>query len=161
MNKLLPTYAMLIVVLFFGMYSCGGNDVNTSDGTIIGTWQLQQEFSNEEEGTPFKEFPLSPCEKLTTLEVLVTRKFVENSYYEDFGTGGECIKHTEETRGKWKEESDGGYNFSYDKKNLLSFTKSDAILKDGNLEVTVVYKDPDVGDNTTLKFIYSKMQSAN
>ncbi|PKV48940.1 hypothetical protein ATE84_0956 [Aquimarina sp. MAR_2010_214] len=156
MKRLLPVYITFLVLTLFGIYSCGKSDSNTSDIMIVGMWQLKQEFSNEEENAPLEEFPLTSCEKMTTLEVLLNGRFIEKNYYDDFGTGGECIKDTEDTRGNWKKESDGTFYFIYDKSEILLFNKSYVTIKNGNLVVTIEYDDPDLGYETTLKFVYAK-----
>ncbi|WP_109851060.1 hypothetical protein [Aquimarina sp. AU58] len=156
MKRLLPAYATFLVLTLFGIYSCGKGDSNASNIMIVGIWQLKQEFSNEEENAPLEEFPLSSCEKMTTLEVLKNGRFIEKNYYDNFGTGGECIKDTEDTHGSWEKESEGIFYFMYDKSEILLFNKSYVTVKNGDLVVTIEYDDPDLGYETTLKFIYSK-----
>jgi hypothetical protein len=156
MKRLLLAHVMFLVLTLFGMYSCKMSDSNISNSMIVGIWQLKQEFSNEEEGSPLEEFPLS-CEKLTTLEILTNGKFVEKSYYENFGTGGECTKDTEDTIGSWKKKSDGIFYFIYNQNETLLFNESYVTVKNGYLGVTIVYDDPDLGYETTLKFIYKKV----
>ncbi|WP_103068933.1 hypothetical protein [Aquimarina sediminis] len=159
MNKHLPVYVTLFAVALFGVYSCGKDKPNTSAASIVGIWQLKQEFSNEGEDTPLEEFPLSACEKLTTLAILKNGRFVEKSYYTDFGTGGECIKDTEDTHGNWEKESNGDFYFTYDQSNILLFNKSDVKLENENLVVLIEYDDPDLGYEIMLKFVYSKTLS--
>ncbi len=156
MKRLLLIYIVLSILILFGTYSCKNNDSNTSKTTIVGIWQLEQEFSNDGNSDQLKEFPLSLCDKMTTLNIFKSGKFIEKSYYDDFGTGGECIKDTEETQGIWEKGSIGVFHFMYDKNNILSFTKSDVVLKNGKLEITIDYEDPDLEYKTMLKFIYSK-----
>lgn len=159
MNKLLLVYVTLLAVTLLGVYSCGRKDSNTSKISIVGIWQLKQEFSNEGEDLPLEEFPLSSCEKLTTLEVLLDGKFIEKSYYNDFGTGGECIKDTEDTKGNWEKESNGTFYFTYNQNDVLLFNKAEVTLKNGNLVITIEYDDPDLGYEVLLKFIYTKKRS--
>lgn len=154
MKRLLLVYIVLLIL--FGTYSCKNNDSNTSKNTIVGIWQLEQEFSNDGNSDLLKEFPLSSCDKMTTLNIFENGKFIEQSYYDDFGTGGECIMDTEETKGIWKEGSNGIFYFTYNKNNILIFTKSDVVLKNGKLEITIEYEDPDLEYKTILKFIYTK-----
>ncbi len=154
MKKLLPVCVALLVTL--GIYSCNNSGANTPEIIIDGTWQLKQEFSNEGEHTPLKEFPLSDCDKQTTLEIFPCGKFIEKSYYDDLGTGGECIMDTEETKGKWKNETDNTFIFTYNNSNALLIRKSQVTIQNKDLVIVSVYNDPDLGPKTTLKFIYTK-----
>ncbi|GGX29823.1 hypothetical protein [Aquimarina muelleri] len=156
MKRLLLVYIAFLNLLFFGVYSCKNNDSNISKATIAGTWQLEEEFSNDENSSQLKEFPLSSCDKMTTLDIFESGKFIEKSYYNNFGTGGECIKDTEEIHGIWKKGYKEIFHFIYDKNNTLFFTKSYVVLKNEKLEVTIQYEDPDLEGETILKFIYTK-----
>lgn len=142
--------------MLLSVYSCVSNNSNSIETKIIGVWQLEREFSNEEEDGPLKEFLLSSCEKLTTLEVLMNGRFIEKSYYEDFGTGGECVKDTWGIQGDWEKGSEGTFNFKYDKNNILFFDNSTVAIENGKLIISIVYYDSDLRYKTMLKFIYTK-----
>ncbi len=158
MKRLLPVCILLFAGFVLMIFSCKRSDPDASSILLIGKWKLKQQFSSEGKNMGFEEFPLSFCEKMTTLEIAIDGSFVEKSYYEDFGTGGECLKDTEETLGNWKKEPDGTINFIYNQKSVLLFTKSDVVLKNGHLVITIAYDDPDLGHETTLQFIYTKVE---
>ncbi|MBP2833361.1 hypothetical protein J8281_14290 [Aquimarina sp. U1-2] len=150
--------AKLLILSLLLCTSCGSSDTHTQENSIIGKWKLQQEYSNEGRDTPLKEFPLSQCDKETTLEVLDTGIFVEKNYYEDSSIGGECGKDSQDTRGGWKKSSPNTYLFTYDKSNPLLLRRSVVNVVRGDLIVNVTYNDRDLGPNTKVKFIYAKVQ---
>ncbi len=145
-----------VLIFILCLFSCESSSLNTSEITLTGTWFLKQEYSNEGGDTPLKEFLLSDCEKKTTLEILDNGKFIEKSYYSDLGTGGECLKDSEDTVGNWEKNPEGEINITYDENDTFNFTKSEVRIEKGYLIVTLVYDDPDLGLKTVLKFIYTK-----
>ncbi len=157
MKRFLLIYLALLVVLIMILYSCGSSGSNGPDVTIAGTWNLVQEYSNEGEGTPLEEFPLSKCNKMTTLEIFDSGRFIEKSYYEDSSISGECAKDSEDTKGDWKKGPNGMFLFIYDKNNALFLKGSTVTVEKGNLVVTSVYTDGDLGSGTILKFMYSRV----
>ncbi|TPN87942.1 hypothetical protein [Aquimarina algicola] len=158
MKRFLPVYVAFFAVTLLSVYSCEGNNAKTSENTIVGTWQLKQQFVNNEDGKSLEEFPLSSCEKGTTLQVLKWGRFVETSYYDGYGIGGECLKDTEETKGTWIKDKNKTYNFLYDKSNTIAFSSSKVSIEDNNtLVITITYDDRDHDYESTLKFIYTKI----
>ncbi|MCK8523215.1 hypothetical protein M0D21_16670 [Aquimarina sp. D1M17] len=157
MKKLLLVYTLRFFAFCILMCSCGSGGNNTPETTIIGVWKLKQEYSNEGGDTPLKEFPLSNCDKATTLEILKSGRFVEKSYFESSNLLGDCSKDDQETKGDWKRNPEGMFLFIYDKNNILSLVGSVVTIENGNLVVSTVYNDRDLGPRTKLKFIYSKV----
>ena len=76
MKRFLLIYILLLILILFGTYSCKNNDPSTSKSTIVGIWKLEQEFSNNGNSDQLKEFPLSSCDKMTTLKVLKSGKYI-------------------------------------------------------------------------------------
>ncbi len=159
MKKLLLAPMMWLAVFSVLFYSCGSSGAKIPESTIIGTWQLRQEFNNEGNDTPLTEFPLSQCDKATTLEIMESGRFVEKSYYKSSSIAGECIKDNRETKGVWRKgkQDQGMFFFIYDKDTVLSLKGSKITIENGNLVVLTVYNDQDLGPRTKLKFIYSKV----
>ena len=157
MQKLLLSYVARLTMLGVLFFSCGSGGTKTQNITIVGTWKLKQEYSNEGGDTPLKEFPLSTCDKATTLEIMKSGRFVEKSYYENSSIAGECAKNSSDTRGDWKKGPGGMFLFVYDKDNTLSLIGSKVTLENGELIISAVYTDRDMGPRTKLKFIYSKV----
>lgn len=150
------TTRLLVLGLIF--YSCGSSGTKTKDVAITGVWQLKQEYNNEGGDTPLKEFPLSTCDKATTLEILNSGRFIEKSYYEDSSIAGECVKDSQDTKGDWKRSANGGFLFKYDSNNALSIKGSTVTVEKGELVVYTIYNDKDLGPKTKLRFIYTKVQ---
>ncbi len=157
MKKFLLFHVALLALTSWIMGSCDVENRNTSEITIVGAWQLKKEFTNQGENTPLKEFPLSECDKKTTLEVLENGRFLEKSYYDDLTVRGECLKDTEETMGRWKRGSGDVFFFAYYKSEAILFSKSEVKIENGDLIITSTYNDPELGYGTILKFIYTKM----
>ncbi len=159
MKKFLLGYIgrLTVLILMSFLYSCANNVSNTSETTFTGKWQLKKEYSNEGVDTALKEFPLSACDKSTILEIMPNGKFVEKSYYEDTGTGGECIKDNQDTKGKWKKGRGDFFRFVYDENDSFLFKKSKITIENGDLIVALVHNDPDLESETILKFIYSRV----
>ncbi len=158
MKKLLRTYAARFVALGLIFYSCGSSGADTPEVTISGTWKLKKEYNNEGENTPLKEFPLSTCDKATTLEIFSTGRFIEKSYYEDSIIIGECAKDSQDTKGDWEKSANGKYLFMYDNNNALSVKGATVTIEKGDLIVNMIYHDKDLGPKTKLRFIYAKVQ---
>ncbi|WP_109301903.1 hypothetical protein [Aquimarina sp. AU474] len=159
MKKLLLAPMMWLAVLSVLFYSCGSSGAKVPESTIVGTWQLTQEFNNEGRDTPLKEFPLSHCDKKTTLEIMESGRFIEKSYYKSLSIAGECVKDNRETKGIWRKgnQDQGVFLFIYDPDTALSIKGSTITIENGNLIVLAVYNDIDLGPRTKLKFIYSKV----
>ncbi|GAA4279410.1 hypothetical protein [Aquimarina mytili] len=159
MEKFLLVYTTRVVILclLLCLYSCENNTSNPLEANVVGKWQLEKEFSSEGSDVPLKEFPLSACDKETVLEIMENGIFIEKSYYEDLGTGGECIMDNQDTIGKWKKGRGNFFLFTYDKKDNLSFKKSRITIENENLVVALLHNDPDLDSETFLKFIYSKV----
>jgi len=157
MDKFLRTNSARLVVLILMVYSCGSSYASACQERITGKWQLRHEYNNEGEGTPLKEFPLSKCDKQTTLEILNNGRFIEKSYYESSSLAGECAKDTEETTGDWKKTSGNGFTFLYDKNIVVTPIESKVSIEKGKLKVTLAYNDSDSGHKITLKFIYVRI----
>ncbi|GAA4275047.1 hypothetical protein U6A24_16910 [Aquimarina gracilis] len=158
MRKLLRAYATRWIVLLLIFYSCGSSGAKAPEVTITGSWKLIQEYSNEGEDTPLKEFLLSTCDKETTLEIFDTGKFLEKSYYENSSMAGECAKDSQDTNGKWKKSTNGMYLFMYQKNNALMLKGATVTIEKGNLVVNAIYNDKDLGPKTQLRFIYARVQ---
>ncbi len=158
MKKLLRAYTTRWIVLGLIFYSCGSSGAKAPDITIIGTWKLKQEYNNEGGDTPLKEFPLSACDKETTLEILSFGRFAEKSYYEDSSIAGECAKDSQDTKGDWKKSANGMYLFMYDNNNALMLKGSTVTIEKGDLIVYATYTDKDLGPKTKLKFVYARVQ---
>ncbi len=158
MKKFLLVHVACFIVFTYIFYSCSSSDTNTKDLVIAGTWHLKQEYSNEGEDTPLKEFPLSDCDKETTLEILISGKFIEKNYYKDSSIAGGCGKDSQDTKGNWKESVEGMYLFMYDISNALALKGSTVTIEKGDLVINSIYNDKDLGRGRQLKFIYSRVK---
>lgn len=158
MEKLLRFYGarffMLCIIL--SLFACDKKTVGIDEEKLIGTWKLEQEYNNEGKNTPLKEFPLSDCDKKTTLLITANGNFIEKSYYEDLGTGGECIKDNQDTIGQWTKGKGDSFQFTYPQNENLLFRNSKVVIKDDHLIVTLMQEDSDLGTGTALKFVYVK-----
>ncbi|MEW7289415.1 hypothetical protein [Aquimarina sp. 2304DJ70-9] len=159
MDKFLLGYTerLTVLILLLFLCSCANNVSNTLETTFTGKWQLKKEYSSEGVDASLKEFPLSACDKNTILEIMSNGKFIEKSYYEDTGTGGECIKDNQDIHGKWKRGRGNYFRFVYDEEDNFLFKKSKITIENGDLIVALVQNDPDFESETMVKFIYSKV----
>ncbi len=158
MKKLLPTYAAHLIVLTLMLCSCVSSGTHYPEVTLEGTWQLKQQYNNEGEDTPLKEFPLSDCNKNTTLEISDNGRFIEKNYYEDSNISGECAKDSADTKGDWKKGSNDMFVFIYDKNSAVLFKGATVTVENGDLIVSAIYHDRDFGPRTILKFMYSRIK---
>ncbi len=162
MEKFLLGFATRLGALYLMLFlfSCEDNTsppTTTSEATIEGTWILSKEHSHEGDEDQFKEFPLSNCDKKTTLEITSNGRFVEKSYFEDPGTGGECIKNNQDIKGRWEKRNDGSFWLIFNENNNLVFEKSKGVIEKGDLIITLQYNDKNLESDTMLKFTYSRV----
>jgi len=157
--KKITCFYLFIVVLILG--SCGSDDdagtEQQSNESIIGKWQLVQDFTNDGIGTELGEVELSDCDKESSIEIMGNGDFTNTSVSDSF-LGDGCESDNE--KGTWEESASGKFRLSF---NEGEFEMGDAEFGEAEIvdgQLIVIYDFPSVfsEDNIIDKLIYSKAE---
>lgn len=126
---------LLLSVITLSFNSCDSDDDSSSQDPIVGTWNLNQSFENDE------EYELDNCDKEGALTFNSNGTYSSISYYTD--SDDTCSVDYEST-GTWENNENGVYTFiddESDAEQTLTITFSGNTFYYTDIDGSYTYKE--------------------